>query len=155
MGSTHQRKHDVDDRTQPAGRKQADDGADQSESHRPDSDAVQHEHHFAGQLDRPHSVLDGLGPFEIGQVDSRFQFTLNDTRRVEMEQPGLVGAVCHVLARAGGQVGNRTRGIEAFAVVQYVCGVEVMDIQLFGDVRNGLIEIFLDGRFDGVENLRG
>lgn len=82
------------------------------------------------------------------------ELALQRGARVESEERGAVGAVRDVLADGGageggvGEVGGR---VEALAVVEEVGGVEVVQAEVLGEGVEGVVDFFLDGVGDVVE----
>ena len=88
---------------------------------------------------------------QLGEVYAGLQLRLNDGCRVEVEERGTVGAVGYVLMRmevCG--VRDGSRGEIAFTVVENVSGVEVMYVEIAGDIGDGGVEATFDGTFDRV-----
>ena len=72
-----------------------------------------------------------------------------------MEHSSLVRAVCNILADGRGQVLDGSRSVVSFAIVKNMGGVEILDVEFFGDVTGYFIEIVLDGGFNAIEDLGG
>ena len=146
-GVDHGAQHSVDEDTkQCAHQRNADGGRTQ---------AVDDKHDFAGEFDAVDGILDSRWPFQIRQVDAGLQLVLDDEGGVEVEHGGFVGAVGDVFGDADGEVGDGAGGVVALAVVEDVGGVEVFDVEVFGDVADDFVDAAFDGAFDAVEDLGG
>ena len=98
-------------------------------------------------------VLENTRPLQVRKVDPRLQLALDDSSGVEVEHGCLVGAVCDILTGGGSEVRDGCRRVVPLAVVKDVCRIEVLDVEFFGNVGDGFVEILLDGGFDALKDL--
>lgn len=67
-----------------------------------------------------------------------------------MKQCGTVGAVGHIFCRMLFARDGRVRFVVAFAIVHYVCCVEIVDVERSRNVRRNIIEEGVDIAFNRV-----
>lgn len=148
---THQSKRIIDQSCSPPVREHSKKCPCKSQTGRCSTHTVQHKHRLARYLHRVNGIFDGGRPAKVGQADSRLQFFLDGSGGVEMKQGGAVRALRHVLVRIIRLVCQWTGREVAFAVVQQMSAVEVVDVERLGDTGDHIVDFALDVVLDRIE----
>ena len=100
----YHRDHEIHNSEQPAREQKCNQCPNQCEASSGCTSAIKQERCFAGKLYQSDRLLNRRWPLKFSEIHAMLQLFLQGGCGIEMEEGGLIRAVCDILGRVGGRI---------------------------------------------------